>query len=66
MLVDYTELLWSKPEGQEYAEIGDTEFPFRIILPADVGGHSTMTFPDYRIFWRIEAGMFVFEPLFCT
>ncbi|KAG6831308.1 hypothetical protein H0H92_011515 [Tricholoma furcatifolium] len=55
VLVDYTQVLWSKPDGEEYAPIDELEFPFRIIVPARVGGFSTSTFVDYRCMWRVEA-----------
>ena len=38
------------------------ELPFRIVLPSDLGGRSTMTFPDYRVFWRLEASMSISVP----
>lgn len=58
VLVDYTQVLWSKPLGKEWAEIGDAEFPFRITIPTKVAGYSTANFQDYRVWWRIEAGAF--------
>jgi hypothetical protein len=58
VLVDYTQVLWSKPEEQEWDSIGDSEHPFRITLPTKVAGPSTAHFQDYRIWWRIEACMF--------
>jgi hypothetical protein len=54
-LVDYSQVLWSKPDDRDYSDVGDFEFPFRITLPPDVAGHSTLTFPDFRAYWRIEA-----------
>jgi hypothetical protein len=65
VLVDYTELLWSKPDGQDYADIGELQFPFRITLPTNVNGLSTVNFPDYRTFWRIEAGASYITPNSC-
>lgn len=56
ILVDYTQVLWSKPDDQEWAEIGDLDFPFRITLPTNVAGYSKTTFQEYRVFWRVEAG----------
>lgn len=55
VLVDYTDVLWSKPDGKEYENIGDLEFPFRISIPVQVGGFSTSTFVEYRCVWRVEA-----------
>ncbi|KAG6876659.1 hypothetical protein C0992_012157 [Termitomyces sp. T32_za158] len=55
VLVDYTQVLWSKPDGEEYAPIDELEFPFRITVPARVGGFSTSIFVDYRCMWRVEA-----------
>jgi hypothetical protein len=64
ILVDYTQVLWSKPDDQEWAEIGDLDFPFRITLPVDVAGYSKTTFQEYRIFWRVEAGMLTHVSVF--
>ncbi|KAK0503107.1 hypothetical protein EDD18DRAFT_1136397 [Armillaria luteobubalina] len=55
VLVDYTKVLWEKPEGQEYGEIGDLELPFRFSIPTKVGGLSTASFVEYRCLWRVEA-----------
>ncbi|KAG6919977.1 hypothetical protein DXG01_013326 [Tephrocybe rancida] len=55
VLVDYTQILWQKPDGEEYAPIDELEFPFRITVPARVGGFSTAVFVDYRCMWRVEA-----------
>lgn len=60
VLVDYTEVLWSKPDDTQYENIGDLELPFRISIPARVGGFSTSTFVEYRCLWRVEAGQFHF------
>ena len=57
ILVDYTQVLWTKPDGVDYDQIGNFEFPFRISIPAKVAGFSTAIFVDYRCMWRIEAGM---------
>lgn len=65
-LIDVTQVLWSNPSlTHECADIGDLDLPFRISLPADTGGPSTLNFPDYKIFWRLEAGEFhVHSPVF--
>ncbi|KAJ7109201.1 hypothetical protein C8R44DRAFT_801886 [Mycena epipterygia] len=55
VLVDYTQVLWSKPDDEDYADIGDLELPFRIAIPAKVAGFSTVSFPEYRATWRVEA-----------
>ncbi|KAK0210606.1 hypothetical protein DFS33DRAFT_1294294 [Desarmillaria ectypa] len=55
VLVDYTKVLWEKPEGQDYGEIGDLELPFRFAIPTKVGGLSTASFVEYRCLWRVEA-----------
>ena len=57
VLVDYTQVLWSKAEEREWEDIGDLEYPFRITVPIKVAGHSTAHFQDYRVWWRIEACM---------
>ncbi|KIM49441.1 hypothetical protein M413DRAFT_438626 [Hebeloma cylindrosporum] len=55
ILVDYTQVLWTKPDGVDYEQIGNLEFPFRISIPAKVAGFSTAIFVDYRCMWRVEA-----------
>ncbi|KAJ7273539.1 hypothetical protein B0H12DRAFT_1089906 [Mycena haematopus] len=57
VLVDYTQVLWSKPDSdQDYADIGDLELPFRIIIPAKVAGFSTASYASvYKCSWRVEA-----------
>ncbi|KAF8968358.1 hypothetical protein BDZ97DRAFT_1916196 [Flammula alnicola] len=55
ILVDYTQVLWSKPDGVDYESISNLEFPFRISIPARVAGFSTAVFVDYRCMWRVEA-----------
>ncbi|KAJ7752027.1 hypothetical protein B0H16DRAFT_1547146 [Mycena metata] len=57
VLVDYTQVLWSKPDGDhDYADIGDLELPFRITLPAKVAGFSTASYASaYKCSWRVEA-----------
>ncbi|KAJ2922470.1 hypothetical protein H1R20_g14617, partial [Candolleomyces eurysporus] len=56
LLVDYTQVLWSKPDDVDYEPIGVLEYPFRITLPSNVAGFSTAVFVDYRCTWRVEAG----------
>ncbi|KAL0071560.1 hypothetical protein AAF712_001417 [Marasmius tenuissimus] len=55
VLVDQTQVLWTKPDGQEYDAIGDGEYPFRISLPPTVAGFSTVSFVEYKCMWRVEA-----------
>ncbi|KAF7338439.1 hypothetical protein MVEN_02069800 [Mycena venus] len=58
VLVDYTQVLWSKPDGDhsDYAEIGDLELPFRILIPPKVAGFSTASYSSvYKCSWRVEA-----------
>ncbi|KAJ7090048.1 hypothetical protein C8R43DRAFT_1050472 [Mycena crocata] len=56
VLVDYTQVLWSKPDDDlDYAEIGEIELPFRIAIPAKVAGFSTASYVEYRCTWRVEA-----------
>ena len=57
VLVDYTQVLWSKSDEREWDDIGDTEYSFRITVPTKVAGHSTAHFQDYRVWWRVEACM---------
>ncbi|KAJ7219110.1 hypothetical protein GGX14DRAFT_434660 [Mycena pura] len=57
VLVDYTQVLWSNPDGEhEYADIGDMELPFRISIPPRVAGFSTASYASaYKCSWRVEA-----------
>ncbi|KAH9484049.1 hypothetical protein JR316_0003528 [Psilocybe cubensis] len=55
VLVDYTQILWSKSDALEHEPISNLEFPFRISIPAKVAGFSTAQFVDYRCVWRVEA-----------
>ena len=56
LLVDYSQTLWRKPDGQQFADLGEFESPFRITLPKRVAGFSTANYQDYRTYWRVEAG----------
>lgn len=63
ILAETSVTLWRKPEGQDWAEIGNSEYPFRLSLPShSTGPSSALYFQEYRICWRIEAGM-CFETL---
>ncbi|KAG2157425.1 hypothetical protein DEU56DRAFT_721884 [Suillus clintonianus] len=56
ILVENSVTLWKKPDGQDWAEIGNTEYPFRLSMPLHTTGPSTaLYFQEYRICWRIEA-----------
>ncbi|KAF5358356.1 hypothetical protein D9756_001895 [Leucocoprinus leucothites] len=55
VLVDHTQVLWSKSEDVEHEPIGNLDYPFRLTLPAKIGGFSTTVFVDYRCMWRVEA-----------
>ncbi|KIK59708.1 hypothetical protein GYMLUDRAFT_74149 [Collybiopsis luxurians FD-317 M1] len=52
VVVDQTQVLWSRPE---YCELGEEEFPFKIVIPPRVGGFSTVSFVEYKCVWRVEA-----------
>ena len=56
LLLDATQALWTATEGLAYEDLGSGDYPFRISLPPKVAGFSTMQHPEYRIFWRLEAG----------
>ena len=56
VLADYTQTLWAKPSSVEYADLGDGDFPFKIVVPIKTLGNSYLNFQDYRVFWRVEAG----------
>lgn len=70
-LVEQTQVLWAprgkdsgpstsnRPDTPEYAELGDSEHTFRIIMPAKVAGLSTANYPEYRVYWRVEAGAYL-------
>ncbi|KAG1754429.1 hypothetical protein EDB19DRAFT_1666409 [Suillus lakei] len=56
ILVEHSVTLWRKPDSQEWAEIGNAEYPFRLSMPPHTIGPSTaLYFQEYRICWRIEA-----------
>ncbi|PSS37421.1 hypothetical protein PHLCEN_2v725 [Hermanssonia centrifuga] len=55
ILAEYSQTVWRKPDGQDYASLGDFEHPFKITLPKRVAGYSTANYQDYRTFWRVEA-----------
>ncbi|KAG8847768.1 hypothetical protein FRB91_011436 [Serendipita sp. 411] len=54
-LADDTHVLWSSPTDAP-TNIGDMDLPFRIVLPPSIAGYSTLSFPEYKVFWRLEAG----------
>lgn len=57
ILFEHSVTLWHKPDTQDWSELGDSEFPFRISVPSHIAAPSTaLYFQEYRIFWRIEAG----------
>jgi hypothetical protein len=56
VLLDATQTLWAAKDGLEYEDLGSGDYPFRISLPSKVSGFSTMQHPEYRVFWRLEAG----------
>lgn len=60
VLVEYSQQLWSKPQSLDWAELGDGEFPFKIIIPEDTPGYSHTNFQDYRVYWKIDAGNSLF------
>lgn len=55
LLVDHTDVLWSKPLTAEWGDVADLELPFKITLPKSTAGFSTANFQTYRTFWRVEA-----------
>ncbi|KAJ3891381.1 hypothetical protein GG344DRAFT_47509 [Lentinula edodes] len=57
MVVDYTQVLWSKPDGNEFFDLGEVECPFKITVPPRSGGFSTVSFVEYRCVWRVEASI---------
>jgi hypothetical protein len=57
LLVDYHVVLWTKPPQDTWAEVGDGDWPFRLVLSPKLAGHSTANFQEYRVFWRVEAGV---------
>ncbi|KAJ3795039.1 hypothetical protein GGU11DRAFT_793650 [Lentinula aff. detonsa] len=54
-LVDYTQVLWTKPDGNDFFDLGEIEYPFKITIPPQTGGFSTVSFVEYRCVWRVEA-----------
>ncbi|KAI5123310.1 hypothetical protein M0805_009331 [Coniferiporia weirii] len=63
VLVEYTQTLWTKPHDVDWADLGDAELPFKIVIPANSPGFSYANFQDYRVFWRIEA-VIIHAPVF--
>lgn len=57
LVADLTDVLWQKPPDKDYADVAEMEFPFKLTLPKRTPGFSTANYQDYRIFWRLEAGM---------
>lgn len=57
MLAEYPETLWSKPATAQWGEVGDLELQFKITVPVKTPGFSYVNFQDYRVFWRVEAGL---------
>jgi hypothetical protein len=57
ILVEQTQTLWTPPSGP-HAPLGAAELPFRIVLPTSAAGNSTFHLQDYRVYWRIEAGVY--------
>jgi len=56
MLADYSTMLWSKPDDQDWTEVGEGDHTFRIVVPANATAPSTaLYYQEYRIFWRVEA-----------
>ncbi|OAX36607.1 hypothetical protein K503DRAFT_772352 [Rhizopogon vinicolor AM-OR11-026] len=56
ILAETSVTLWKKPEGQDWADIGNSEHPFRLTMPSHTTGPSSgLYFQEYRICWRIEA-----------
>ncbi|KAG1877780.1 hypothetical protein DFJ58DRAFT_693450 [Suillus subalutaceus] len=56
ILVEHSITLWRKPDSQDWADIGNAEYPFRLSMPLQTTGPSTaLYFQEYRICWRIEA-----------
>ncbi|BGP58272.1 hypothetical protein JCM8202_000966 [Rhodotorula sphaerocarpa] len=48
--------IWTPPDGQESAEVGQVDIPFELALPEDVKGMSSMTmFPTARVLYLVEA-----------
>ena len=58
VLAEYNQVLWTKPDDVEYGELGNSEHHFKIVIPIKTPGFSYANFQDYRVFWRVEAGLF--------
>ncbi|KZV69676.1 hypothetical protein PENSPDRAFT_665619 [Peniophora sp. CONT] len=56
VMADHVQTLWSSPHDTA-SPLGEFEAPFRIVVPVDSAGASTAAFPDYRVFWRVEAAI---------
>ncbi|KAI0049710.1 hypothetical protein FA95DRAFT_1556590 [Auriscalpium vulgare] len=54
-IAEYPAVLWQPPPDTDAAPLVDLDAPFRITVPRDSPGFSTAFYPDYRVFWRVEA-----------
>lgn len=48
-----------RSRGVQYAELGDLQKPWRIVIPPEAvvqGAKSTMIFKTWRVWWAVEAG----------
>ncbi|KAI6022709.1 hypothetical protein EDC04DRAFT_2900670 [Pisolithus marmoratus] len=58
VLSEHALTLWHKDDNQDWSEVGDSEYPFRLCIPSHVAAPSTALYSqEYRIFWRVEAAL---------
>ncbi|KAI6150724.1 hypothetical protein BKA82DRAFT_992965 [Pisolithus tinctorius] len=56
VLSEHVLTLWHKDDNQDWSEIRDSEYPFRLSVPSNVAAPSVALYSqEYRIFWRVEA-----------
>ncbi|ORY76256.1 hypothetical protein BCR35DRAFT_267548, partial [Leucosporidium creatinivorum] len=47
--------VWEKEPNQQFGELAETNHPFRVVIPRNNSGVSTVTYKTFRTWWQIEA-----------
>lgn len=60
LLSEHSTTIWHKDDAAEWSELGDSDHPFRISVPAAAATATAppsgaLYFQGYRVFWRVEA-----------
>lgn len=58
-LWEKTKRIWQPPEGEEYVELGEWEYPFKITVPADAieSACSEQYTKEWKVVWRLEVSI---------